>query len=75
MQRMAKRALVDGLVAYDHRHGWRGVDTNVALTGGDWGLLFNKIEKPYSDIQPWRQAIVLGIEKRSGSHRSASEPI
>ncbi len=64
MQRMAKKALVDGLVAYDHRHGWRGVITTISIGEGDWGALFKKIEAPYSDIQPWRQALVLGIEDK-----------
>ncbi len=62
MQRMAKKALVDGLVAYDRRHGWRGAITNIELGTGDWGLLFKKIKNPFSDIQPWRQAIVLGLD-------------
>ena len=61
MQRMAKKALVDGLVAYDRRHGWRGAITNIDLGGGDWGQLINKVENKLTDIQPWRQAIVLEI--------------
>lgn len=65
MQRMAKKALVDGLVAYDRRHGWRGVTTNIDLGGGDWGALFKKINHPFSDIQPWRQAIVLQFAEKS----------
>ncbi len=61
MQRMAKKALVDGLVAYDRRHGWRGAIAQIDLGGGDWGQLINKVEKPPADIQPWRQAVVLEL--------------
>ncbi len=35
LQRIARKTLVDGLVAYDHRHGWRGVVKNVDL---EWRL-------------------------------------
>jgi penicillin-binding protein 1A len=65
MQRWAKKALVDGLVAYDRRHGWRGplahID-NFTPGGEDWGkLLVKKAPRPYSDIAPWRQALVLEV--------------
>ena len=61
MQRMAKKALVDGLVAYDRRHGWRGAITQLDLGSGDWGELINKVDNPLTDIQPWRQAVVLEL--------------
>ena len=64
MQRMAKKALVDGLVAYDRRHGWRGVYSHVELPGGDWGQIFKKIKNRFTDIQPWRQAVVLEVGEK-----------
>ena len=62
MQRMAKKALVDGLVAYDRRHGWRGAISNLDLGTGEWGQLINQVKNPLTDIQPWRQAVVLEVE-------------
>ncbi len=61
LQRMAKKALVDGLVRYDRRHGWRGPVDRIALDG-DWGerlAAFNVL----SDIQPWRLAVVLEVSR------------
>ncbi len=31
------QGLVDGLVAYDHRHGWRGAGEARSSIAGDWG--------------------------------------
>ena len=61
LQRMARKALVDGLVAYDRRHGWRGAVKSVDISG-DWGAEIAKI-KMYADILPWRMAVVLQSEK------------
>ncbi|MEE9590724.1 MAG: penicillin-binding protein 1A [Hyphomicrobiaceae bacterium] len=60
-QRMAKKALVDGLVRYDRRHGWRGSVGQVDLQG-DWGVELAKIAVP-SDINPWRLSVVLRSDK------------
>lgn len=57
MQRMARKALVKGLVAYDRRHGWRGPVKTIDASG-DWGSALSKI-KALSDIKPWRLAVVL----------------
>jgi len=61
MQRMAKKALVDGLVRYDRRHGWRGVITHVQIDADDWGMTFRQVKNPFTDIHPWRQALVLEV--------------
>ncbi len=61
LQRIARKTLVDGLVAYDHRHGWRGVVKTVDLSG-DWGKTLADI-KVWSDIEPWRLAVVLEATK------------
>lgn len=57
MQRQARRALVDGLVAYDRRYGWRGAVQKIQVSG-DWGVELGKIDA-LSDIDPWRLAVVL----------------
>lgn len=59
MQIWARDALVNGLVRYDQRHGWRGALEKIAYQG-DWGANISKI-KALSDISPWRLAVVLKI--------------
>ncbi len=61
MQRMARKALRDGFVAYDRRHGWRG-PVNQVIPQGDWGKALAKIRTP-DDIAPWRLALVLEVDK------------
>lgn len=63
MQRMARKALVDGLVRYDHRHGWRGALGQIDISG-DWGLELSK-QKMLNDIQPWAMAVVLEVDKKT----------
>ncbi|MGI9386513.1 MAG: penicillin-binding protein 1A, partial [Methyloligellaceae bacterium] len=60
LQREARKALVDGLVAYDRRHGWRG-PTEKIDPSGDWGVTLGKIKVP-SDIGDWRLSVVLKVE-------------
>ncbi len=62
LQRIARKALVDGLTAYDRsRGGWRGVEKHVEIKG-DWGKTLAAIPV-WSDIEPWRLAIVLEVSK------------
>ena len=61
LQKIARKTLVDGLVAYDHRHGWRGVVKNVSLEG-DWGKTLAAVNV-WPDIEPWRLAVVLEASK------------
>jgi penicillin-binding protein 1A len=60
-QRYARKALVDGLVAYDRRHGWRGPVEKINIAG-DWGILLGKFDVP-SDIEPWQLSVVLKVDK------------
>ncbi len=61
LQRIARKTFVDGLTAYDHRHGWRGVVKKIELKG-DWGQALAAM-KVWSDIDPWRLAVVLDASK------------
>jgi len=62
LQRHARRALVDGLVDFDRRKGWRGpVDT--IETSGDWGKVLIKRDVP-SDIDPWKLGVVLSADAK-----------
>ena len=57
LQTFARRALVDGLVAFDRKTGWRGAVDKIDVSG-DWGVPLGAIEAP-GDIQPWRLGVVL----------------
>lgn len=57
LQEYARRALMDGLVQYDHTRGFRGPVASVEL-GEDWGRSVASI-KPLSDVPEWQLAVVL----------------
>jgi penicillin-binding protein 1A len=62
LQRIARKALVNGFVAYDHRHaGWRGPVKQIELKG-DWGKALGSMPV-WTDIDPWRLAVVLEVSK------------
>ena len=62
LQRVARKTLVDGLVAYDHRRGgWRGPLKKIEF-GDDWGKTLGAMPV-WSDIDPWRLAVVLDVAK------------
>ncbi|SFZ82699.1 penicillin-binding protein 1A [Devosia enhydra] len=57
LQDYARRALMDGLIAYDQGEGFRGPVASVEL-GEDWGKAVWEV-KPLSDVPEWRLAVVL----------------
>ena len=62
LQRVARTALVNGLVSYDHRHtGWRGPVKSIDIKG-DWGKTLGAMPV-WSDIEAWRLAVVLDVAK------------
>ncbi|WP_083567413.1 penicillin-binding protein 1A [Hyphomicrobium sp. CS1GBMeth3] len=61
LQRIGRKALIDGLVAYDRKRGWRGPVSEIDITG-DWGVPLGAIESA-TDIAPWRLGVVLSMEK------------
>src|ERR1700759_2960978 len=56
MQVMARKAFVDGLVAFDEQQGYRGAISKVDVSG-DWGVKLADVHA-YTDIAPWRLAVV-----------------
>ncbi len=62
MQRIARNALVKGLVTYDRAFGWRGPLKNVEVNSTDWANSFKGLDY-LSDISPWRHAIVLEVNE------------
>jgi len=62
LQGIAKKALMDGLVAFDRRKFYRGPVSTIDIKG-DWGVALGKIDSP-KDIFPWRLGVVLDVEAK-----------
>jgi penicillin-binding protein 1A len=64
LQKIARRALIDGLVAFDReKGGWRGPFNQKRIDiSGNWGVPLSEIEIP-TDLAPWRLAVVLSVER------------
>jgi len=66
LQKMADKALRDGLHAYDRRHGWRGpfvtlpVEARLDLPG-DWKRAIQSVDRP-KGLHDWSLAVVLGTD-------------
>ena len=63
LQIVARKAMTDGLVKYDEAQGWRGAPHKIDVTG-DWGVKLADM-KAYSDIAPWKMAVVLETADQS----------
>lgn len=61
-QALARRALVQGMVTFDRKHGWRGPVEKIAVTG-DWGVPLGAIPDIPGDIDPWRLGVVLKVDR------------
>jgi len=59
-QRFARKSLIEGLVSFDRRKGWRGALSKIDITG-DWGTTLAGVEAP-GDLQPWRLGVVLSAD-------------
>jgi penicillin-binding protein 1A len=59
LQEYARKALMDGLIAYDRTRGFRGPVASIEI-GEDWGLDVSKIQ-PLRDVPEWQLAVVLEI--------------
>jgi penicillin-binding protein 1A len=66
LQEYARKALMDGLISYDHNYGFRGPVATVDIEGREWGEAVNEI-KPLSDVPEWRLAVVLGMDANEGT--------
>lgn len=64
LQRAARDALRDGLVAYDHRHGYRGAFDTIDLDVEDWKERLPEIEA-LPDLGDWVAAVVLSVDNAS----------
>ncbi|HVW92219.1 MAG TPA: penicillin-binding protein 1A [Devosia sp.] len=62
MQEEARKALMDGLIAYDRNAGFRKPVASIDISGGDWATPLYKIA-PLSDVPEWTLAVVLSTDK------------
>jgi penicillin-binding protein 1A len=63
LQDIAVRNLRRGLIAYDHRHGWRGPLKKLDMKG-DWATELKAVPNR-SGVQSWRVAIVTGYTNKN----------
>lgn len=62
LQAIATRALRNGLVAYDRRHGWRGPIASMNDLA-DWQARLGAIARP-AGLTQWQLAVVLKIDRK-----------
>lgn len=60
LQEYARKALMHGLISYDHNYGFRGPVASVDISS-DWGEAVNAV-KPLSDVPEWTLAVVLEVD-------------
>lgn len=58
-QKMAEKALLKGIMMYDHRHGWRGPIARIPTTKA-WLKQLNEVERPLG-TNIWKMAVVLAV--------------
>ncbi|HEY7992105.1 MAG TPA: penicillin-binding protein 1A [Stellaceae bacterium] len=62
LQGEASKALRDGLIAYDRRHGWRGAVQKIGPTA-EWQVRLSKVPAvPGADVAGWQLAYVLATD-------------
>jgi len=61
LQRIGRKVLIDGLVDFDRKQGWRGPVKRID-TAGDWGQVLSEIDIP-TDVAPWRLGVVLRADR------------
>ncbi|MBS3652171.1 penicillin-binding protein 1A [Pseudaminobacter sp. 19-2017] len=61
MQRIARRAMQNGLLKYDRLRGYRGPYKHIDMAG-DWGVPLGEIKK-LDDVPEWKLAVVIDADK------------
>ncbi len=65
LQDIADRALRNGLVAYDRRHGWRGPIARIAA-GAGWDRRLQATQRP-AGLGAWLLAVVLELSEKGAT--------
>jgi penicillin-binding protein 1A len=65
LQSAANRALRVGLVDYDRRHGWRGVQTKTELLGTESEEKLNEILDEYTKVGLLQPAVVVSVAEKT----------
>ncbi|WP_142849720.1 penicillin-binding protein 1A [Telmatospirillum sp. J64-1] len=63
LQAIATRALREGLMDYDRRHGWRGPVTRIEISGG-WPQRLSEVARPRGALPSWETAVVLSTDAK-----------
>ena len=63
LQRVAYKALQQGLVDFDRSRGWRGPQQKIDVSG-DWAMRLAQIDVA-TDFAPWRLGVVLKVDRPS----------
>src|SRR5690606_30709373 len=72
LQGIAERALRQGLIDYDRRHGWRGPLQEVPVdAGADVAALLQQIDRPEGIDADWQLAAVLATDAGQAEVRLA----
>ncbi|MCC7305089.1 MAG: penicillin-binding protein 1A [Alphaproteobacteria bacterium] len=66
LQDISLKALRNGLMAYDQRHGWRGPYKQMEGLSG-WKARLAEIQRPIEMLEHWKLAVVLGVEAKQAS--------
>ncbi len=75
LQAAANRALRLGLIEYDRRHGWRGAQNKVVLTGKEDEAALNVLVDEYPAIGSLVPAVVTAVEAKSAQVHVKSKGI
>lgn len=62
LQEIGTRALQNGLIEYDRRHGWRGPVAELPVVNETWKDLLIAVPKPKGMPERWRMAVVLRVD-------------
>ncbi len=63
-QRAATAAVVNNLLDYDYRHGYRGAEAHIDLTGSESSDFFTQTLNKYSSVGPLQIALVIGVSDK-----------
>jgi penicillin-binding protein 1A len=66
LQSLAQKALRNGLVEYDRRHGWRGAEMHLETVAADWKRQLDSLD-PAPWLAPWQRAVVLGLDDKTAT--------